>query len=61
MVLAITGCPRLLLPVVRRTEDLIKRYNDILNPGQSLEKFRRSMYEVDLASVASHSILYNRP
>jgi hypothetical protein len=44
MSLDVIGCPRLLLPVVRRAEDLIKCYNDILNSGQSLEKFPPRMY-----------------
>ena len=44
MSLDVIGCPRLLLPVVRRAEDLIKRYNDILKSGQSLEKFPPRMY-----------------
>src|SRR5208337_890586 len=39
MLLAITGCPRLFLPVVRWAEHQIQHHNDILNPGQSPEEF----------------------
>jgi hypothetical protein len=44
MSLDVTGRPRLLRPVVRRAEDLTKRYNDILNSAQSLEEFPPATY-----------------